>query len=113
MIEMKVEIKTLDDSTAGDANLKRELLNCFESEFSNIGNVLNSLLLKGDNAGMAAELHKLKGAVGIFGFVNLANFIEDFEKKLLADENVNYSALLPELSRSIDEHVVELKRYIY
>ena len=105
-------MEAFDERTASDAKLKNDLLSCFKKESPKTFNILNSMVLNSDYAGAANVLHKLKGNVGIFGFDNIADYIVMIEKKLKSGENADYFGMILELSRSVNEHIVELEKNI-
>ena len=61
----------------------------------------------------AFRLHKLKGEVGIFGFVNVADRISVMENMLKSDSRADFRAFFLELFLFIEKHIVELKKCIY
>ena len=71
LTEVKIEMDALNERTASDVELQRNLLSCFEGEFAGARNSLNAMVLEGDCNAVASGLHKLKGSVGIS---NLAGF---------------------------------------
>ena len=111
-IDLKLNMEAFNERTAGDIVLKNDLLSCFKAESSASFNTLNDLMLNGNYAGAANELHKLKGNVGIFGFDNIADYIVMIEKKIKSGENADYFGMILELSRSVNEHIVELEKNI-
>ena len=111
-IDLKLNMEAFDERTASDAKLKNDLLSYFKKESSNTFNILNNMVLNNDYAGVSNELHKLKGNVGIFGFDNIADYIVMIEKKLKSGENADYFGMILELSRSVNEHIVELEKNI-
>ena len=106
-------MKDFEERTAGDIALQRDLLSCFESEFADMRNSLDDSALKNDCKAMAMGLHKLKGEVGIFGFVNVADRISVMENMLKSDSRADFRAFFLELFLFIEKHIVELKKCIY
>ena len=102
-----------NERTANDITLQRDLLSCFESEFVAVRNSLNDNLLKQDFCAVVSSLHKLKGSVGIFGFVNITQYISELENMVKTGIYADFSEKLSELFGSVDKHIVELKKYIY
>ena len=112
-IGLKIEMAAFDERTAGDIGLQRDLLSCFESEFAGLRNSLSDNVLKRDFQAVASGLHKLKGSVGLFGFVNVTDYISSLENRLKTDLDADLSAFLKDLFLSIEKHIVELKKCIY
>ena len=113
LTEVKIEIDAFNERTANDVALQRDLLSCFESEFSVLCNSLNHTALNHDCQAVASDLHKLKGSVGIFGFVNVVERISELENMLKTDFRADFTEKLSELFLSVEKHIVELKKCIY
>jgi HPt (histidine-containing phosphotransfer) domain-containing protein len=111
-IELKIEIKALNERTANDIGLQRDLLECFEKNLGEVRNSLTTYALEDNRNAMKAELHKLKGSVGIFGFVNVSEHISCIEKMLESDTDADFSAMFSDLFSAIENHIVELKSII-
>ena len=106
-------MKELDERTAGDISLQRDLLKCLEKNLAESRNLLSSYALDDNRIAMSDELHKMKGSVGIFGFVNVSERIAQIGDVLKSDSKADFPALISELFSAIDKHIVELKKYIY
>ena len=102
-----------NERTANDVALQRSLLSCFEGEYVGVRNSLKTMVLDGDYSAVASSLHKLKGSVGIFGFVKITERISDLEDMLKTELCVDFAEKLSELFVSIEKHIIELKKYIY
>ena len=102
-----------NERTANDVELQRNLLSCFESEYVSIRNFLNDKILTCDYQAISSSLHKLKGSVGIFGFVKITEYISELEKMLENDFCADFAEKLSELFASIEKHIIELKKCIY
>jgi len=113
LTEVKIEMDAFNERTANDVELQRNLLSCFEGEFADVRNSLNAMTLDGNSNAVASILHKLKGSVGIFGFVNITERISELENMLKTELCADFSEKLSELFVSIEKHIIELKKCIY
>ena len=113
LTEVKIEMDAFNERTANDVELQRSLLSCFESEFDSVRNSLNTMVLEGDCNAVAASLHKLKGSVGIFGFVKITERISELENMLKNELCADFAEKLSEIFMSIEKHIIELKKCIY
>ena len=102
-----------NERTANDVELQRSLLSCFEGECAGMRNSLNTMVLEGDCNAVASSLHKLKGSVGIFGFVKITERISELENMLKIELCADFAEKLSELFVSIEKHIIELKKCIY
>ncbi len=113
LTEVKIEMDALNERTASDVELQRNLLSCFEGEFAGVRNSLNVMVLEGNCNAVASGLHKLKGSVGIFGFVKITERISELENMLKTELRDDFAEKLSELFASIEKHIIELKKCIY
>lgn len=113
LTEVKIEMDAFNERTANDVALQRNLLSCFEGELVGVRNSLNTMALEGNYNAVASSLHKLKGSVGIFGFVNVVERISELENMLKTDFRADFAEKLSELFLSVEKHIVELKKCIY
>ena len=111
-IEVKIEFDAFKERTAGDKNLMCELLSCFKNEFSDTRNTLTKLLLTNDNVGVANELHKLKGSIGIFGFSNVSEKICELENLAKSENCSSIADDIKCLLNAIEEHIEILEKSI-
>lgn len=113
LTEVKIEMDAFNERTANDVELQRSLLSCFESECADMRNSLRTMTLEGNCNAVASSLHKLKGSVGIFGFVKITERISELENMLKTELCVDFDEKLSELFVSIEKHIIELKKCIY
>lgn len=111
-MDVKVDIESFRERTAGDKDLAMDLLSCFEDGLTEYQSQMMSYVERNEYESLANVLHKLKGAVGIFGFDNILCFILNFEMqaktKSVSDGQMKVKCLFD----SIDEHILELKKII-
>ncbi len=113
LTEVKIEMDAFNERTANDVELQRSLLSCFEGEFVGVRNSLNTMVLEGNCNAVASSLHKLKGSVGIFGFVKITERISELENMLKTELCADFAEKMSELFVSIEKHIIELKKCIY
>ncbi len=110
---MKIEMDAFNERTANDIELQRSLLSCFENEFASLRNSLTVIDLRSDYQLASSLLHKLKGSVGVFGFVNIAERISELENMPKSDFCADYAGITYKLFSSVEKHIEELKKCIY
>lgn len=112
MMDVKVDIMAFRERTADDKDLAMELISCFDGGLMEYKTQMMSFADSCDYESLASILHKLKGAVGIFGFDNIVEYIINFEKSAKQKSIADAHERTEHLFAAIDEHVRELKEVI-
>jgi HPt (histidine-containing phosphotransfer) domain-containing protein len=108
-----INLPALYERTAGDSELIRDLLDLIIVEKQNYQNQMKHALIQHDLLSLASEAHKMKSAVAVLGFDNLAEEIADMEKNALKKTiGFDFDNKINCIFISLNEHIIELENYL-
>lgn len=112
-IKVFVNIIALKERTARDYELALDLLELINTEKLNYQKIMTDASLSNDLEAIASEAHKMKSAVAILGFDNLASEIADLElvaiKKTMS---YGFNIKINSIFISLNEHLIELENLL-
>jgi HPt (histidine-containing phosphotransfer) domain-containing protein len=113
MIKTLVNIAALHERTADDVELMHELLELIIIEKINYLNAMKEASGNNDFMSLASEAHKMKSAVAVLGFDNLAEEIADLENiALKKTSGYDFDNKINCIFISLNEHLNELEIYL-
>lgn len=113
MSDTKINIEALKERTADDQDLALELLKMLKDSQLEYQNEITGALNANNFTQFAASLHKFKSAVGVLGFLDLADQIQNVEKKVSKKiPDKEYSTKINRIFISLNNHIVELEKIL-
>jgi two-component system, sensor histidine kinase and response regulator len=99
-----IDRQQVETMLGGDREMFAELLRAFVAEYGNSANWVEAALARGDRAGVAAHLHKVRGTAGYLGATGIVGASRQLEDALKAGSG-EIPALLAGYARCLAEVV--------
>ncbi|MCK9255169.1 MAG: Hpt domain-containing protein [Bacteroidales bacterium] len=113
MIETYIDYDQLKNRIGDDNKLVSELLEILKIELKNYKQSIEFAFENNDKQELETIIHKLKSAIGIFGFRNIYDKLISIEEELKKNIQINcfYNELML-IFISVKNHIIELEKNV-
>lgn len=113
MLKVDINIDSLNERTAGDNLLAKELLQMLKNQYDDDFLLAKICLDFKDYNTLASILHRLKSSIGTLGFDGLRVEMEKVEKKVSKNSSTNeFSSEINSIFISLKNHIIELEKIL-
>jgi HPt (histidine-containing phosphotransfer) domain-containing protein len=108
-MEIKLDLSYLENMSAGDNNLIKEMIEIFKEQVPEFIAEMNNSIKNNDSKALASIAHKAKSSVAIMGITNLAEELKVLENIASNNERSNeYPVFVDSFITTVNEAVLLL-----